>query len=152
MSIKIVPMNEAHLPDIWQIERQAHTHPWKESMIFDLNSRCAIHHTLLYQGKVAGYFYAQNIVGEVTLLNVAIEPEYQKKGLGRQLLSFLISYTEKQSGESIWLEVRESNNAAQALYHSLGFNEIDRRIDYYPASNGKEDAIIMNYVLGFDFS
>lgn len=152
MSVEIVPMNESHLADIWQIEQQVNTHPWKQSMIADLSSRCAIHHALLYQGVVAGYFYAQNVVGEVTLLNIAIASEFQGQGLGRKLLQFLIEYTEIQDGESIWLEVRVSNVAAQALYHSLGFNEIDRRVDYYPTVNGKEDAIIMNCVLGFDFS
>jgi ribosomal-protein-alanine N-acetyltransferase len=152
MSIQIVPMAESHLFAIWEIEQAAHCAPWKESMIKQLDSRCAIHHTLFYQSEVVGYFYAQNVVGEVTLLNLAIAPKHQGKGLGKVLLQFLIDYTEAKNGESIWLEVRASNLSAQALYYSLGFNEIDRRVGYYPTANGTEDAIIMNCVLGFNFS
>lgn len=152
MNIFIVPMAEEHLDTIWNIEQQAHSHPWKESMIRELNSRCAIHHSLLCDGKVVGYFYAQNVVGEITLLNIAIAPELQGNGLGKQLLQFLLDYGEAQSAESIWLEVRESNHAARHLYQSLDFNEIDRRIGYYPSTNGKEDAIIMScYLSGFSF-
>ncbi len=152
MNVQIVPMAAQHLDAIWNIEQQAHSHPWKESMIRELNSRCAIHHTLLCDEEVAGYFYAQNVVGEVTLLNIAIAPAMQGKGLGKQLLQFLIDYSEAQKADSIWLEVRDSNYAAQGLYQSLDFNEIDRRINYYPTDNGKEDAIIMScYLSSFGF-
>lgn len=153
MDIVIVPMALEHLDFIWEIEQKAHSHPWKKSMIRELNSRCAIHHTLLCDDQVVGYFYAQNVVGEVTLLNIAIASHQQGKGFGKQLLQFLIDYSEKQQAESIWLEVRESNTVAQNLYRTLDFNEIDRRINYYPTSNGKEDAIIMSCNLAtFSFS
>lgn len=152
MTIQIVPMTESHLDAIWKIEQEVHSYPWKESLIRQLDGRCAIHHSLIYHGDVVGYFYAQNVVGEVTLLNLAIAPNHQGKGLGKALLHFLIKYSEDLGGESIWLEVRISNIAAKALYHSVGFNEIDRRVGYYPTADGNEDAIIMNYVLEFQFS
>lgn len=147
MTIKIVPMNEAHLDAIWMIEQQVHSHPWKESMIRELNSRCAMHHTMLLDEQVVGYFYAQNVVGEVTLLNIAITADKQGMGLGKQLLQFLIKRAEEQEAESLWLEVRESNHPAIMLYQALGFNEIDRRTNYYPTRTGKEDAIIMSSYL-----
>jgi ribosomal-protein-alanine N-acetyltransferase len=150
--MQIVPMTESHLDAIWKIEREVHSYPWKESLIRQLDGRCAIHHSLIYRGEVVGYFYAQHVVGEITLLNLAIAPLHQGKGLGKALLQFLIRYAENLHGESIWLEVRVSNIAAKALYHSLGFNEIDRRVGYYPTADGTEDAIIMNYVLEFQFS
>jgi len=115
-------------------------------MINDIESRGACHHVLLEGDSVVGYFYAQNIVGEVTLLNIAVAPDCQGKGLGRKLLDEFINFCQQKSADSIWLEVRQSNTRAVNLYESAGFNEVDRRTDYYPAEHGREDAIIMSYL------
>lgn len=115
-------------------------------MIDDLDSRGAMHFGLFEDETLLGYFYAQNIVGEVTLLNIAIAPSAQGKGFGSKLLEGLIDLCEAKKVESIWLEVRDSNQAAQNLYLNAGFNEVDRRYNYYPATQGREDAIIMSYI------
>lgn len=145
MSIKFLPLAEEHLDQVWNIEQQAHTHPWKESMVRNLSSRGACHFAMLLDEQVIGYFYAQNIVGEVSLLNIAVAPKVQGNGYGKQLTEFFLLQCEQRQAESAWLEVRESNVRAFDLYQKLGFNEIDRRIDYYPTTKGKEDAIIMSY-------
>jgi ribosomal-protein-alanine N-acetyltransferase len=147
MNISIIPMSSDHLDQIYSIECRAHSFPWKESIIRALDSRGACHHTLLIDGRVGGYFYAQNIVGEVSLLNIAVDPAYQGKGLGRQLLAFFLDFCEQHAVESVWLEVRASNLPAYQLYLNAGFNEVDRRFGYYPTENGREDAIIMSYFL-----
>ncbi|MBD1555620.1 ribosomal protein S18-alanine N-acetyltransferase [Vibrio sp. S9_S30] len=146
MNNAITPLSVQHLDSVWAIEQQAHSHPWKESMIRDLNSRGACHYGLHIDGELVGYFYAQNIVGEVTLLNIAVSPSHQGKGYGKQLLQGFIEICTAANAESAWLEVRESNQNAFGLYESEGFNEVDRRIDYYPTASGKEDAIIMSYL------
>lgn len=146
MSISILPLAESHLDQVWSIEQQAHTHPWSENMIRDVNSRGACHHVLVDKGNVVGYFYAQNIVGEVTLLNIAVHPEHQGSGYGKALIEAFIDMCESQKAESAWLEVRASNTRAFGLYEFIGFNEVDRRLNYYPTVNGKEDAIIMSYI------
>ncbi|EGA70115.1 ribosomal-protein-alanine acetyltransferase [Vibrio sinaloensis DSM 21326] len=143
----ITPLAKQHLEQVYRIECLAHSHPWSESLIGDINSRGAFHHVMLEQDKVVGYFYAQNIVGEVTLLNIAVDPTLQGKGYGKALLTALVEMSEQQRAESIWLEVRESNRSAFGLYQTIGFNEVDRRINYYPTQSGKEDAIIMSYLL-----
>lgn len=135
-----------HLDQVWQIERQAHSHPWSENMIREINSRGGCHHVLSEGNQVVGYFYAQNIVGEVTLLNIAVAPAYQGKGHGKQLMDAFLDMCEKANADSAWLEVRESNQNAFGLYESMGFNEVDRRRNYYPTVSGKEDAIIMSYI------
>ena len=96
--------------------------------------------------KVVGYFYAQNIVGEVTLLNIAVDPAQQGRGYGKQLIESFLIMCEQLKAESAWLEVRESNTRAANLYEAVGFNEVDRRVNYYPTATGKEDAIIMSYI------
>ena len=148
MTIQITPMEAKHSDQVWQIEQQAHSHPWAESLVRDLSSRGACHHVMTEDHKVLGYFYAQNIVGEVTLLNIAIAPHQQGKGLGQKLLDAFLEYCEQAKAESAWLEVRESNHPAIHIYEQAGFNEVDRRYNYYPAKtgNGKEDAIIMSYL------
>ncbi|MCW8336704.1 ribosomal protein S18-alanine N-acetyltransferase, partial [Vibrio paucivorans] len=146
MSFIFTPLSQAHLDAVWQIETVAHSHPWAESMIRDVHSRGAMHYVMHHNNELVGYFYAQNIVGEVTLLNIAIAPKHQGKGLGKALLEQFLTLCEQQKADSAWLEVRESNQAAYGLYEALGFNEVDRRRNYYPSDNGKEDAIIMSYL------
>ncbi|WP_260259820.1 ribosomal protein S18-alanine N-acetyltransferase [Vibrio intestinalis] len=146
MSLQLIPLAESHLDAVWQIEQAAHTHPWTQSMIRDVNSRGACHHVLFDGEKLVGYFYAQNIVGEVTLLNVAVDPNQQGKGYGKALLDHFLNVCEQAKAESAWLEVRESNQVAFGLYESTGFNEVDRRRNYYPTASGKEDAIIMSFL------
>lgn len=146
MTNQFIPLTSSHVDAIWSIEQAAHSHPWKQSMIADVESRGACHHVLLVDDKVVGYFYAQNIVGEVTLLNIAVSPNEQGKGYGKALIEFFLQMCEDAKAESAWLEVRESNQSAFGLYECVGFNEVDRRRNYYPTANGKEDAIIMSYI------
>ncbi|HCE2220934.1 TPA: ribosomal protein S18-alanine N-acetyltransferase [Vibrio parahaemolyticus] len=148
MTIEIFPMCSEHVEQVWLIEQQAHSHPWAESLVRDLSSRGACHHVMVEDGSVVGYFYAQNIVGEVTLLNIAVAPALQGKGYGQKLLDAFLNHCEQAKADSAWLEVRESNHPAIHIYQQAGFNEVDRRYDYYPAKtgNGKEDAIIMSYL------
>ncbi len=146
MAITIEPLSECYLQDVWRIESAAHSHPWSKTMIDNIQSRGAFHHVLLQGGTVAGYFYAQNIAGEMTLLNIAIDPKAQGQGLGKVLVTHFLALCQEHNIESVWLEVRESNKAARRLYESTGFHEVDRRINYYPAAKGREDAIIMSYL------
>ncbi|CAM3013981.1 ribosomal protein S18-alanine N-acetyltransferase [Vibrio rarus] len=142
----LTPLTPLHLEQVWQIESKAHSHPWKQTMIDDLDSRGAMHFAFEQDQNVVGYFYAQNIVGEVTLLNIAVDPHRQGQGIGGQLIEQFIELCEQRGAESIWLEVRESNQIAQSLYLNAGFNEVDRRHNYYPTHSGREDAIIMSYL------
>ncbi|GLT18481.1 ribosomal-protein-alanine acetyltransferase [Vibrio zhanjiangensis] len=147
MSLHILPLEQAHVKDVFSIELQAHTHPWSLSLIESIDGRGACHRVLLDKNnKVVGYFYAQNILGEVTLLNIAVDPKYHGSGYGKVLLNAFLDMCSNHDAESAWLEVRESNHRAYTLYEAAGFNEVDRRKSYYPTSNGKEDAIIMSYL------
>lgn len=88
-------------------------------------------------------------MGEVSLLNIAVAPSEQGKGYGKALLNHFLEQCESRQAESAWLEVRESNQAAVSLYLAEGFNEVDRRRDYYPTEQGREDAVIMSYYFLF---
>ncbi|WP_434356680.1 ribosomal protein S18-alanine N-acetyltransferase [Parasalinivibrio latis] len=146
MKIDFQPMAETHLDEVYQIEKAAHGWPWSENLIRQAPGRFGFNQVAMLNGKVAGYYYGQCVAGEATLLNIAVSPDCQGKGIGKALLNNFLEKSEIMGGEEAWLEVRASNIRAARLYESTGFNEIDRRIGYYPAKQGKEDALIMTYL------
>jgi ribosomal-protein-alanine N-acetyltransferase len=90
-------------------------------------------------GRVAGFAVARRLAeGESELLNLAVDPVFRRRGVGRRLIAAL---TSGHPG-MLWLEVRESNVNARKFYKSLGFREAGCRPDYYPG--GCESAIVMN--------
>lgn len=131
------------LPEVLAIESSAHSHPWSEKLFISNFGKRYINHVLMVEGKLAGYFVASYVAGEVTLLNIAISPDQQGLGLGFSLLDYLKTLSISLDQQEIWLEVRESNQAALKLYQKLGFVEVDIRHAYYPTDNGRENAIIM---------
>ncbi|WP_087021952.1 ribosomal protein S18-alanine N-acetyltransferase [Thaumasiovibrio subtropicus] len=147
MTVNIHPLGDDHLDKVWQIERQAHAYPWSESLIRKPASKIGFNRVLLVNDEVVGYFYAQHVAGEATLLNVAVSPQHQGKGYGRQLVEAFLEQSKTLGGEEAWLEVRASNQGAYFLYEKLGFNEINRRENYYPSKDGREDALIMTCLL-----
>jgi ribosomal-protein-alanine N-acetyltransferase len=82
-------------------------------------------------------------VGEAHIMNICVDPEVQKQGVGSKLLENMIKLANKKA-ETIFLEVRPSNKIAISLYKKRGFNEIGIRKGYYPSANGsKEDAVML---------
>lgn len=136
-----------HLDAVWQIEQTAHSFPWSESLIRQAPSKIAVNLVLEVEHQVVGYCFGQLVAGEATLLNIAVDPACQGKGYGKILLDGFIDRLAGQGAEEIWLEVRASNTRAYQLYESLGFNEINRRHGYYPTETGREDALIMTYLV-----
>jgi len=141
--IEIIAMAITDLPEVLAIESSAHSHPWSEKLFISNFGKRYINHVLMVEGKLAGYFVASYVAGEVTLLNIAISPNQQGLGLGFSLLDYLKTLSISLDQQEIWLEVRESNQAALKLYQKLGFVEVDIRHAYYPTDNGRENAIIM---------
>jgi ribosomal-protein-alanine N-acetyltransferase len=103
-------------------------------------------------GQVVGFCILQPVLDEANLLLMAIHPNQQGKGLGYQLLEQSITLLKNQPVQ-IFLEVRESNQAAIALYEKSGFHQIDLRKNYYPCpKGGREHAIIMVKACSDDFA
>ena len=92
---------------------------------------------------VVGHGVLSVAVGEAHVLNVCVAPACQGQGFGRALLDHLLGRALALRAEVVFLEVRTSNGVAIALYESVGFNEIGRRRNYYPAAIGHEDALVM---------
>ena len=94
-------------------------------------------------GDVVGHGILSLVAGEAHLLNVCVRRDVQGKGHGRELVCHMLDTARLREAEVVFLEVRPSNRAACVLYESLGFNEIGRRKNYYPAASGHEDAKVL---------
>jgi len=90
--------------------------------------------------EVAGFLVARHLAPEWELENIAVAPEARRSGLGMQLLNALLTRARETNSQSVFLEVRESNAAARALYEKVGFRQTGRRKAYY--TGPPEDAIL----------
>ncbi len=135
------------LPAVYQIEQVSHSHPWSEGILRDClrsNYHCFVAERL---SAVCGYLIAMPAVEELHLLNICVRPDAQQSGCGKQLLKALCFQAQASGVSLILLEVRASNAAAQRLYQSFGFEYIGTRRNYYPATTGREDALVMKLTL-----
>jgi ribosomal-protein-alanine N-acetyltransferase len=87
-------------------------------------------------------------VDELHLLNLTVHPEWQGRGLGSALLDDVIAAARARGLRSLWLEVRQGNDRARALYRRRGFAEVGLRRGYYPAAGRREDAVVMSRAVG----
>jgi ribosomal-protein-alanine N-acetyltransferase len=94
-------------------------------------------------GEIRGYAILMPVLDEAELLNIGVAAGWQRKGLGRAILREMLEEARNKNMRRVFLEVRHSNAAAIALYHSVGFTEIGVRRDYYQNASGSEDAITL---------
>jgi [ribosomal protein S18]-alanine N-acetyltransferase len=146
-ALRFRPMQEADLTEIMEIERRSYPYPWTRLIFSDCLRAGYCCWVCARQGVIEGYGIASIAVGESHLLNLCVRPESQQQGVGRKLLLHMISLARRHNAELMFLEVRPTNRAALALYHGMGFNELGSRREYYPADNGREDALILGRVL-----
>ncbi|RRZ88078.1 ribosomal protein S18-alanine N-acetyltransferase [Erwinia sp. 198] len=125
------------------IEQRSHAFPWSEKTFASNQGERYLNYRLDVGTEMAAFAITQIVLDEATLFNLAVDPAFQRRGLGRTLLQHLIGELEQRGVLTLWLEVRASNRAAIALYQQLDFNEVSVRRNYYPTAGGKEDAIIM---------
>jgi len=144
-------MQAADVEAVAKIERLVQSHPWTLKQFEDAVT--AYQSTVIeIKGQVVGFCILQPVLDEANLLLMAIDPAQQGKGLGYQLLEASVAML-KNNPVQIFLEVRESNQAAIKLYEKSGFHQIDLRKNYYPNSNGsREHAIIMVKACTDDFA
>lgn len=93
--------------------------------------------------SLIGYLVLFTGAGESHLLNLCVHPDHRRQRLGRRLLVQAVERATRLRSSVLYLEVRASNRAAQRLYRQHGFNQIGRRGNYYPARNGREDALVL---------
>lgn len=137
-------MTEADLESVMRIEREVHACPWTLGNFSDaLRSKyiCKIYES--GNEGIIGYAVLMPLVDETELLDIAIDAKHQRQGFGGGLLEELAALARRTNMRRMVLEVRASNGAAIGLYRRAGFADIGLRRDYYPAKDGREDAILM---------
>ena len=137
------PMRESDLDAILAIEQRAYPFPWTRGIFRDCLAAQYPAWVMHEHGLLIGYGVISVAADEAHILNVCVTPERQGRGYGRHLLRALVKLAGDHGAARIFLEVRPSNPTAIALYHDEGFNEIGRRPRYYPARDGREDALVM---------
>ena len=142
-AVSLRPMREDDLDTVMAIERRAYPFPWTRGILRDC-LRAGYPAWVMEEGAEAiGYAVLSIAAAEAHILNLCTAPEMQGRGHGRYLLRALLELARGRGVQRVFLEVRPSNTHAVALYHGEGFNEIGRRPRYYPAAQGREDAIVM---------
>lgn len=140
----ISKLETCDLEDAYFIEIASHALPWSKALLYSNQGDNYINYKIKKNNKIIGFCIINKVADEATLFNIAIHPKFQNKGMARSLLSHAINSIKALYIQTLWLEVRASNQKAIYLYETLGFNIISIRPDYYPTANGQhEDAIIM---------
>jgi ribosomal-protein-alanine N-acetyltransferase len=147
-SIHIEPMTEGDLKEVLALEARAFPDPWNLAQFkAELDNPHA--EILLARqgvtpqggGVIVGYIAFWHIVDEIQILDVAVDPHMQRRGIGRALLDYVVQIGEEAQCITWSLEVRASNEAARRLYTGAGFQIVNTRRGYY--AHGGEDAFIM---------
>lgn len=144
MKVRIVPMTADHLDDIAHLEQICFSRPWSRRMLAEeLENQCAAFLVALEPGtdKVIGYAGLLVMADEGYITNVAVFPEYRRRGVAEQIIQVFCDFAQGNHLAFLTLEVRPSNAPAISLYNSFGFEEVGRRKNYYDLP--REDALIL---------
>lgn len=136
-------MREEDLEAVMQIELRAYPFPWSRGIFRDCLRAGYPAWVLECDQEIIGYGVLSVAADEAHVLNLCTAPHARGRGHGRRLLRALMQQARGRGAQRLFLEVRPSNPHAMALYEAEGFNEIGRRPRYYPAHEGREDAVVM---------
>lgn len=140
--IHYIPMNENHVAQVAELEKLCFSDPWSErSVASELTNPYSYWLVAEVDGCVAGYVGSQSAIDEADMMNIAVHPDYRRKGIAEKLVTALCEGLAQKGIHALLLEVRASNEPAKALYEKLGFTQVGRRPNYY--RNPREDALIL---------
>lgn len=143
MNVRIRKMSLDDIPVVIQLDQISFSLPWPErSFRFELTdnpaSRCWVAEV---DGHVVGMIVGWLLVDEVHIATIATHPGHRRQGIASKLLTHTLLQSIQEGARSSFLEVRESNLAAQEMYRKFGYEQAGRRRRYY--RDNDEDAILM---------
>ena len=144
---QLAAMREADLGEVLAIEQAVYSHPWTRGNFADSLRSAYQCRTWRLGNELLGYFVLLVAAGEAHLLNLSIAAPWQRRGHGSALLEQAMRIAREAGARHMFLEVRPSNLPGQALYERFGFRRIAQRRGYYPAAQGREDALVLSRVL-----
>lgn len=142
-------MIEDDLDDVLAIEESVYPFPWTRGIFHDCLNIGYICRVFLYKEKIIAYSIISIAADESHLLTIVVAKDEQGKGYGKKMLDEMVRMAKIGAAKAMYLEVRASNKIAVQLYHDSGFNELGVRNNYYPAENGREDALVLALDLSF---
>ncbi len=140
-------MTEADLCPVLEIEESIYAFPWTPGNFHD--SLRAGYSCWVYRdgNELIGYAVLMLAAGEAHLLNLSVAAHAQSRGHGRTLLDNVAGVARRHGAKVLFLEVRPSNEVGQRLYAGYGFKQVGVRRSYYPARQGREDALVLSLSL-----
>jgi ribosomal-protein-alanine N-acetyltransferase len=142
MSITIRKMTVADLEQVVALDQMSFSLPWPaRSFTYECNNPLARCWVTELDSRVIAMVVAWDIVDEIHIATIATHPHFRKQGIGKNLLSHTLRSAKAEGARASFLEVRESNLAAQEMYRKFGYVESGRRKEYY--NDNGEDAIMM---------
>ena len=140
--MRFLEMKAVHVPQVAALEKLCFADPWSENSVSsELNNDLALWLVAMNDDTVVGYIGSQTVAGETDVMNIAVHPDWRRRGIAQSLIECLVVELKNRGSEALMLEVRVSNAPAIALYEKLGFRQVGRRPNYY--RNPKEDALIL---------
>ena len=140
--MRFLEMKAVHVPQVAALEKLCFADPWSENSVSsELNNDLALWLVAMNDDTVVGYIGSQTVAGETDVMNIAVHPDWRRRGIAQSLIECLVVELKNRGSEALMLEVRASNAPAIALYEKLGFRQVGRRPNYY--RNPKEDALIL---------
>jgi [ribosomal protein S18]-alanine N-acetyltransferase len=143
LHVELVSMKRRHLRGVLKIENQVYPRPWSLGLFL---SELALRTTRVYVvakvgAVVVGYGGLMLVAGDGHVTTIAVDPAWHRRGIGTRLLLALHRAGIAKGCTGLTLEVRVSNDAAQAMYRQFGYAPAGVRKNYYSESN--EDALVM---------
>ncbi len=138
------PMNERDLDTVAALEASLQVFPWSRGNFADSLTVGHSAWVLRVGGDLIGFSVVMTVIDEAHLLNIGVCQRYQGQGYGARLLRHAMENARLNHASKLFLEVRPSNERAVELYRHFGFRQIGLRKGYYPATLGREDALIFD--------
>jgi len=146
-AVELIPMVERDLDEVLRVEYRVYSHPWSRANFADSISSGYSCWVCRVGGELVGYFVLMLAVDEAHLLNISVAEKRQGLGLGARLLRHAMEVARRGRATTLLLEVRPSNDRALTLYRHFGFAQVGVRRGYYPATKGREDALVLTRAL-----
>lgn len=145
--LQMRPMQVEDLDAVVRIEPTLYSHPWTRTNFQDSLKSGHSAWVMLMDDEVVAYALMMVVLDEASLLNISVAKPYQRQGFGQDILQHMIDRAKTAQASTMFLEVRQSNQAALSLYEKMGFAEMSVRRGYYPAATGREDAVLMGLTI-----
>jgi ribosomal-protein-alanine N-acetyltransferase len=145
--VTIRTMLEPDVSTVVAIERAAYQFPWSEGIFRDCLRVGYVCRVACAGDEVVGYGVMSVGAGEAHILNLCVNAHFRCRGVGKQMLKYLVERARAAGMGEAFLEVRPSNTAAIRLYQSMGFEQVGIRRGYYQAVGGREDAAVLKLAL-----